>query len=412
SVGSDASRTAKKDDRYSMAVKVGGTTRTSKGVVTEVSADGTLTLQPDGNGAAFIAVESGGAITSIADAEGGVASITYDDGTKFTPRTFEKIYLRAQRWTNDQDPDDITHGEGWGSGLSVLVKDFPTLVTEFEETVPNEFGENPQRYAVKIQGISDKALPYANVEVQGIRDDDTWEWIGNCVSFEPIPANEPFYRSAYLYIGKSCKFSDYKDFVVQVGNGINFFSEGHPDWNVDHGSIPEDIPDGYIMATISKFGIGLFDTYEVTGNLGFYEFGAMEDGVSPNYKIAQWSLGGEKLELAQTKGNKFVLEITKPTKELQFAWADPVNDTWWNYITVFDGANWNNDDGVTWDESAKKLTIDLDTAIVKGGEADNFYNITTDTMEWPWSLFSLSYETDDRNGILVLGIKSANIVVP
>jgi hypothetical protein len=388
-----------------MAVKVGGTTRTSKGVVTEVSADGTLTLQPDGNGAAFIAVESGGAITSIADAEGGVATITYDDGSTFIPRTFDKINLRATRW-DVNDSDGHLYGENWGSGLSVLVKDFPTLVTKFEETPE---GEDPQRYVVKMQGVSDKEFD-VKVEVQGLRNDDTWEWIGGC-EFN-IPADEPFYKTTFLRVDNPCNFSDFKEVIVNITKVINAFFEAHPDWNEDYGSIPEDIPDGYIMATISKFGIGLFDTYEVTGNLGFFEFGAMEDGVTPNYKIAQWGLGGEKLELAQTKGNKFVLEITKPTKELQFAWADPVNNTWWNYITVFDGANWNNDDGVTWDESTKKLTIDLDTAIAKGGEADNFYNLTTDTMEWPWSLFSLSYETDDRNGIFGLGIKSANIVVP
>lgn len=403
SVGSDA-RAAAKGDRYSMEVKTkDGKTKTSKGAVTSVSADGTLTLQPDGTGAAFVAVENAGTITSVADAAGGFGEITYDDGTKFAPRTFENIYLRATRWTNDEEGSS---GEHYGSGLSILVKDFPTLVTQFKAT-------NPENYLVKICGISDKAIDHLNIEVQGIKSDDTWFYIGGYnQNDKSIKANENFYITVPLTTIKACNFSDFKEVLVQITDIKNYKEDDTA--VVDFGSIPNSIPDGEIVTTISKFGVGLFDASAVTGNMGFYEFGIAEDGVSPNYNNAQWDFGYDEKDIlgdAQKSGAKFVLEMTvKPTKKLLFAWSNPIKQEWWHETEIFDGTNFKN--GAEWDEGTKKLAITVETAIKAGTGKDKYSEFTSINVEneGEYTQFILYYgNTDERDGILVLGIKSANI---
>jgi len=423
SVGSDSSRAAVKGDRFKMNVKTrDGKNRSVSGVVTNVSADGTITLKQDGSADEFTATVGGNNLNSVAS-EGDVPTqITLDDGTKIVPRTFDKILLRATRWSvpNQNDPSTgPMRGEHYGSLLSVLVKDFPTNVSKLQK--------DDNRYTITISGTSDKDLDHVKIEIQGLTEDDEWVYLGGYGwdnEHLEIKANQPFNRTVNVHVtgtSVSHDLMDYKEIILQVTNVINEIFEDHPDWdaNINNGSIPADIPNGQIMATISNFNISLKDKNReaLAGNMGDYTFGFKEDGLSVEYRNAVWSLSAVNVAEAKKSGARFeffildVEDVLDPGTALHFAWQDPVRGLWWQDYAIISewseqDSEWflNSADGVSWDSYRKKVTVDLSRFI-----KDNRFAASTQL-----NFIVACYWNNGRNcrNIDELAITGANIVVP
>ncbi|MCL2175925.1 MAG: hypothetical protein FWB73_07760 [Treponema sp.] len=369
SVGSDAAKAAVKGDKFSMEVTTrNGSKKNVTGTVTDTSTDGTLTLKQDGTNVEFSARVDG---TTDLD------SFTSGDlaQSSFIPRTFDNIFLRATRWTNPDDPGGAWSGENWGSGTTVLVKDFPANVSKLSNET--------DRYTITISGTSSVKMDNVRLEVQGLTKDNKWIWLGGTskANNTVINANTPFSQEITLdnfadFGTTSANFADYKEIILQITNLINISSVGSPENNENYGSIPADKPDGYIMAEINNFKIVLKDKNRaaLTGNMSDYVYGIQEDGLSVDYRIALWSLSAENI--GKAKQNDAKLEITFASGEdienngavIALVWQDPVRGLWWQDMTdppltrnVEVESEWifTIADGVDWDKDEGKMTIDL-----------------------------------------------------
>jgi hypothetical protein len=138
----------------------------------------------------------------------------------------------------------------------------------------------------------------------------------------------------------------------------------------------------------------------ITGNLGAYQFGTQEDGVSPNYTQAVWGLSGTNLTTAKTAGAKLTLVLSSaPAATMQFVWQGPANELWWNEKEILgDTGNVITATGVTWNSGAKTLTIPLNANSVKD------YSVFT--VQPSLNIIIAYYGGDNIND---LGIVSANL---
>ena len=417
-VGSNNSRAAIKGDRYSMEVKTrDGKTRWVAGTVTDISADGTLTLDPDGNGNdAFTANVDGTALNSVAGSGDDIAQIPLTDGTTtttITPRTFDEVYLRATRWNN---PSDGSSGEHWGSLKSVLIRDFPTNVSNLVKGTSD-------RYSVTISGTSNVALNYVNIEIQGLKANDEWVYLGGYTDDITITANTPFIKTVNLNIGNetgvSYNLMDYEEVIMQVTNLMKYTNPQHPDWNKTNGTIPADVPDGQIMATIKNFNIVLKDAQKeaLAGNMSDYHYGYQEDGLSIAYQQAVWSLSAANIAAAKQAGAKFefimldVDNIEEASPTLAFIWQDPARGLWWQDMTTITGGdeedNWayKQFKGTVWDASRQKMTVDLSQVI-----KDNQFAASTE-LNFIIACWWRSDGEGEKINIDEFGIGGANIFV-
>jgi len=368
SVSRSASRAVSNGDHYTMSIKTrNGTKNVKAGTVTGISADGTLTLQPDGGGEAFTATVGSSNLKTVASADGDIAQIPLANGETITPRTFNEIYLRATRWVNGAES-----GEQYGSLNSVLVKDFPTNVSKLQKNTNN-------RYKITISGTSSMALEHSKIEVQGMVDADNWKLLA--VNYAPvsIPAGT-FNLDVALDVGNdswSYDLMDYPEVIMQVTNVMYYHNTEHTDWNQDYGTIPSNIENGQIGATISNFKIVLKDTTREAfkGNMEDYTYGFQEDGLAVDYRQAVWHLTSANIAAAKQSGARFEfimpemddIETYNPT--LCFVWQDPSRGLWWQDQKNICEGDANNSwaftcaEGVTWDASDRRLTIELSKVI-------------------------------------------------
>jgi hypothetical protein len=418
SIGSNASasRSAAVGDRYSMNVTTrNGTTRTSRGSVTAVnSVDGTVTLKPDGAGEAFSVVTSGSNIGSVTGTDD-MGQITFTNGEAITPRSFDQINLRANRWDNGNG----VSGEGWGSGLSVLVKDFPTNLSRLYHSTKWD----TQRYTITLSGISDVNIDHLTIGIQGLTNNDEWQWFGDTTPIQ-IAANTQFEitRDLDIYVeGGVGNFHDllkYKEIILEVVNVMKYTDTANPDQNKDNGEIPANIPNDQILATISNFNISLKDKTmsDLKGNLGDFSFGIKEDGMSLDYMSAVWNLKGTNLATAK-QGANFEFAVLEggfggdgiPHAKLAFIWQDPVRGLWWQDQTLI--SDWDTakgewvivNDSVTWDPQNKKYTINL-PGIIKDSQFNDAQELNFIIACWGFS---------DQGTICIdaLGVTGANISI-
>jgi len=380
SIDARYARAAVKNDNVMMEVKGRDSkARNVSGTVKDIQTDGTLTIETD-KGDEFSVVVNGANLEAIVSDGAGIkldksVSFTAADGktetaTTITPRTFDNIYLRANRWNNGNQ-----RGEQYASGLSVLVKDFPTNVSRL---APGTNG----RYTITISGTIDKALSHVQIEVQGLTEDDKWVYLGANTTQRPI-SKGAFKETVPLNVnndfGTSYDLLDYKEVILQVTEVLKYENDAHPDWKQDYGSLG-NTPNGQIMASISNFKISLIDTNRsaFTGNTNDYYYGFETDGFSVDYRQAVWSLTAENIAAVKKPNAKFefilmdndIGEDTWSGPTLSFIWQDPVRGLWWQDETMISGGDESDGwkykfyKGTTWDAYQNKITIDL-SAVIK-----------------------------------------------
>jgi hypothetical protein len=379
SIASRYTRAAVENDQVKMSVKGrDGNTRNVSGKVKKVGTDGTLTIETN-KGDKFSVVVDGTNMEAIVSDGAEIkldksVSFTAADGktetaTTLTPRTFDSIYLRANRWNNGKE-----RGEQYASGLSVLVKDFPTNVSRL---MPGTNG----RYTITISGKIDKALSHVQIEVQGLTVNDKWVYLGANTTQRPIRAgvfNETVGLNVGNEAGTSYDLMDYKEVILQVTEVLKYENDSHPEWAQNYSSLG-NTPNGQIMASISDFKISLKDTNRsaFNGNTNDYYYGFGADGFSIDYRQAVWSLRPENIVTVKKANAKFEFIIMDndigedewkgPT--LSFIWQDPVRGLWWQDQYMICGGDKNDGykykfyEGAAWDAAKNKVTIDLSKVI-------------------------------------------------
>lgn len=148
------------------------------------------------------------------------------------------------------------------------------------------------------------------------------------------------------------------------------------------------------------------------GNMGSYQYGYQEDGVSIEYKQAVWNLPAAALLIATQPGAKLEIAfsqdvITSKKPRLYLVWQDIPTQRWWpdestDYALCYNEDNtYKYHEGVTYDQGAKKLTVVLETGLET---YDDFINATDVNF-----VLDCTYGVNSIND---LGIASVNIMAP
>jgi len=219
----------------------------SSGIIEDISDDGTFTLQPSVEGSGtFSVVISSQKISSV------TGDIAIEGGDVITPRSFGNIYLRANRW--DHRPGTDMYGENWSSGMSIKLSDF-------YPTTDIKSGSK-----IKISGTVDKELGNFSIELQRVLINSPWSWIGsNRDPYTKIIAGS-FDNTIDIFIDDPDVLTNEElgEVIVHLANQLNNIYDNQYIFN--YGNIPDDIPNGTIMATISNFKISLVDEDDSNNN--------------------------------------------------------------------------------------------------------------------------------------------------
>ena len=233
-------------DSYVLVIKFkDGKEKKSTGVVKEVnSSDGTLTLQPSvAESETFNLVISNGGVASI------TGSIAVDEGEIITPRTFNTIFMRVNRWENEVTKE---WGHRWDTGWSVKFFDF------FDSDIDRKslYGKNIK---ISVSGNIDK-----DIECPGILLEfaNRGEWIFYITSrnhyFETIKSGN-FKRDFNIKIPTNKDLEQDGEIMVLFQNDFVYFSPDYhePGYIQPQGIIPDIYTDGTITATIKNFSISI-----------------------------------------------------------------------------------------------------------------------------------------------------------
>jgi len=420
--------------RYRMDVRSrDGKIRYVTGRVKSKNADGTLVLEPDGDpDATFTALVGANDVKTIAGDGDELPELPFigdalATGDSLTPRTFDTIYLRASRWGYEAGSNQ--RGEHYGSGKSVLIRDFPTNVAKLEQ------GNTSGRYTITISGNTDVNLESVHIEIQGLTTNDQWVYLGG-VRDKYYQINAGYFNETYDVEvenedDRSYDLTTYKEVILQVTDVMLYEHDDHPEWTHDKGTesdhgIPDGIEDGTLIATISNFNIVLEDAdrHAFAGNMPDFAFGIQEDGMSVDYRQAVWNLSPENLETAQKPGAIFEF-VTKDvnirgdgiTAMIGFAWQDPDRGLWWQ--DAVDITSWNDDtddyeilDGVEWLPWQHIIRIDLDK-VIKDTSFKSANNANFIIALWWHNKFY--FEPDNpyiTSTVDDLNISGANIITP
>ena len=190
-------------------------------------------------------------------------TLTLENGTTFIARTFNTVYLRAQRWTyKDPQTGANQYGENYASKKSVRLRDI------YNGTLDELIGSEGEIITVKISGTVDIELKNLTIDFQYLPNDNSG---GICVG--GAIADENNWTPSRYKIGPGAFSKDF--FLVKKGMDMEKFPEGEVilefcealSWQTDDkdaawggfvdGAIPSHIPDGTIMATIRNLRIEL-----------------------------------------------------------------------------------------------------------------------------------------------------------
>jgi len=233
-----AAYTPVEGDSYVLIIKITGQSeKKSNGIVKIVSTDGTFTLQPSvKDSATFSIVISNGKISSI------VGAIAVDGGETITPRSFSTIYLRARRHSNDGG-----EGEDWTSGRDIILSDFFTSTLKANT-----------KYKVKISGTVDKEIEHFQIQFMRVWNNGDWKWIGGTNQISVSGAINDSYD--VRIDDQTVWLQNDGEISVSLSNMIRWTPVNGQEQN--YGSIPENIPDGTIMATVSNLSISLIEVQQ------------------------------------------------------------------------------------------------------------------------------------------------------
>jgi hypothetical protein len=177
-------------------------------------------------------------------------------------RTFNTVYLRAQRWTYKNPQTGANEwGENYASHNSVRLRDI------YNGNLDEFIGSEGEIITVKISGTVDIELKNVTIDFQYIPNDNSgWIHMGGAIAAENNLINSRY------KIGPGAFSKDF--FLVKKDMDLEKFPKGEVilefsealSWQTDDkdvtfgfvdGVIPSHIPDGTIMATFSNLTIEL-----------------------------------------------------------------------------------------------------------------------------------------------------------
>jgi len=161
---------------------------------------------------------------------------------------YDKIYLQVNRWGIPSDKPNNYYGEQLADvSRSVKLLDFCS------------FADIKDKMKIKISGTIDKDIDLS-VRIYRVSINNEWTWIGS--NYIPFPK----VKSGFFEKTVEINFPDSDplnndalgELIVQILQPL-WMKNGDTYDGYNFGSIPANIPNGTIMATISNVTIGLVD---------------------------------------------------------------------------------------------------------------------------------------------------------
>ena len=223
---------------FSMEIISGGKEVISGGTVTDIRDDNYTLSTP--NGSAFIVTIRDDSISSI------VGEIPLSNGSTFIVRTFEVIYLRAQRWTYHNGH----FGQNYNSWSSVKLEDVYT--GDYTDLMSTTWGD----YSIfRISGTVDTKLDKVLLDMQFAPDDGSpWIYLGGGQDNHVEIGPGSFSVEVRVNSGYDVDFNALPDGEVIVSFVHQISNSAYENIN-EMEKIPDDVLDGTIMATIRNLKI-------------------------------------------------------------------------------------------------------------------------------------------------------------
>ena len=245
----NSSRSVSNGDEFAMETKtIEGDIGTSNGTVVGIF-DDTFTLEPS-IGTDFNVTVRDGIISSI------VGNVTLSDGTVFIVRTFNEINMWVGRWRNGGYFGE--DGDNYASGDSIKLKDI------FEGNLNDLFSPDKHKEVTfRLTGTIDKKLKVHLRFFYNLPDGTTEYWLGGGTH----DLNGGMVESAEIGTGNfsveiPVKMEKYDISTFPPGEVhlylehiVYWYSASHPEMNIGDTPIPENIPNGTIMATIRNLKV-------------------------------------------------------------------------------------------------------------------------------------------------------------
>ena len=178
--------------------------------------------------------------------------ITFEDGTVWTLRTFDPIYMRAGRGTS-VGPDGTYYHEHYQSWDSIKLRD---IYNGSYENLTEGFGK--EEFQIKMSGTIDIELEHLKIDFFYLFDNNETIPLGDSSAggFFKIGPNEfsiefTIYRNTFW---EEVEIQEGGEVVVTLMEIIKTTKDGQ-DIGRSFGEIPEDVPDGTIMAVIQNLRI-------------------------------------------------------------------------------------------------------------------------------------------------------------
>jgi len=163
------------------------------------------------------------------------------------------VYLRAVRWANGEVNE---HGENYNSMDSIKWADiYPAGIDKFMPVGDKETRE------IKISGTVDKELKYGKIIFQYVANEPdsngiTHYYIGGS-HYQKIGQGDFLEKfTVRRSLDKPISELPPGKVIIEITNELSNIHDDHPELSFDFGErIPDDIPDGTIMATIRNLRI-------------------------------------------------------------------------------------------------------------------------------------------------------------
>jgi len=178
-------------------------------------------------------------------------TIDMEDGTIWTVRTYNDVYLYTSRW---RDENTGAYGESSSSGDHIKLDDIYSGT--IDNLIPDSTVNNT--YNFRLSGIVDRELKHIKIILQFIPDNgDGWIWLGGTTDDNMVSIGPGAFSEVIEYYNDGIDVNALPDgFVIVMLSHVLVNAHEYAGYSFFSGErIPDDMPDGAVWATISELKI-------------------------------------------------------------------------------------------------------------------------------------------------------------
>jgi len=176
---------------------------------------------------------------------GGIPQVK--NGHVVKTHSYDKIHLEVNRWGDPSDNPNNNYGEQWSDNSHrIKLLDLCSLA------------DIKDGMKIKLNGTIDKDIRLCIMIFKVSSKNNNWTWIGgNYPPFLEVKSGS-FEETIEIYFPDSAKLNndDLGELIIVQLNNM-FWAKNGDKYSYYYGSIPDNIPNGTVMATISNLTISI-----------------------------------------------------------------------------------------------------------------------------------------------------------